>query len=100
MNCETLKKRLADINYSEVADAVELRYVLLKALLYSATEYNNAPHLRLFQQHAQLEKIHASLKQEIRNGNINGRHFMQAKQATLTCLDNIAMQLQALPVAA
>jgi len=100
MNCETLKKRLASINYNEVADAVELRYLLLKVLLYCAKEYNSAPHLKLFQQHVQLEKIHAGLKEEIRSGNINRQRFTQARHNALTCLDNIAVQLQALPAAA
>lgn len=100
MNCEILKKRLANITYNETADAVELRYILLKVLLYCATEYKGAPHLKLLQQHTQLDKIHASLKEEIRSGNINRLHFIQAKHNALTCLNNIAMQLQALPAAA
>lgn len=100
MNCELLRSRLARINYNEVADAVELRYILLKVLLYCANKYNSAPQTLLFQQHAQLENIHAALKNEIRNGSINKQGFMRAKQCALACLNSIAMQPHALPVAA
>jgi len=100
MNCETLKKQLAAISYNDVVDAVELRYILLKILLYCVTEYKSTLRLQLLHMHRQLEKIQSQLKVETRNGSINQQHFIHAKHAALSCLDNITMKPQALPVAA
>lgn len=100
MNCEALMKRLAIVTYNDVEDAVELRYILLKVLVYAAEQYNHTPNPYLLKQHQQLQRIHATLKAKIRDGGISGQYFMDVKKGIITYVNNISAHLGVFSLAA